>query len=299
MPPATFGDYDRYVKLRDEKQPRKDAIAPAVSIVTVVLNSAATLERTITSVQSQTFKSIEQVFVDGVSTDESIDVIRRLALSHDFWISEKDKGISDAFNKGVAMTRGKNILILNADDWLSPDQIEKSVEALDEASSDFAFGDLIFYERGLPIFRYVGDPHYAKKIHRRWPAVGHPTLLAKRECFARAGLFDTEYRNAMDYEWLLRLHRYGARGTYSSKIVGHMTHDGVSNRQFQRTIREVQSITVRHGRNPLLAKLEADLRYGKTKLSVPIKRFARPAYEIARRSINPAYKTISNTGAVK
>ncbi len=298
MPP-TFGEYDKYVKLRDKMQPPVNMMEPAVSIVTVMLNSAATVERTIASVQSQTFKSIEQVFVDGLSRDESLDIVRRLARPHDFWISEKDKGISDAFNKGVAMSRGKYVLILNADDWLSPDQIERSVETLDETGADFVFGDLIFYEGGRPSFRYVGDPNYSGVIGRKWPAVGHPTLLARRECFVRAGLFDTKYRNAMDYEWLLRLHRRGARGAYSAKILGHMTHDGVSNRQFRRTIWEVRSITVRHGRNPLLASLEANWRYGKTRLSMPIKQFARPAYEFIRQAINPAYRTIPGDSTIK
>ena len=295
MPPQ-LADYENYVKRRDTEQPSAPAALPAVSIVTITMNAAATLERTIASVQAQEFPGLEQIFVDGGSSDGTLEIIRRHARRQDYWISEKDSGISDAFNKGIALSRGSHILILNADDWLSVDQIEKSLKALEKFHADFVFGDLIFYQGDAPLFRYGGDAEYARVIHRRWPAVGHPTLLASRNCFARAGLFDTRYRNAMDYDWLLRLHRAGARGAYSPDLVAHMTHDGVSNLQFRRTIEEVRQIVVAHGRNPALAGLEARLRYWKTRLSQPIKRYGAPFYRLIRRSINPSYKPITISG---
>jgi glycosyltransferase involved in cell wall biosynthesis len=285
-----LADYDVYVKRRDAEQP--PAGRPEVSIVTITMNAASTLERTIASVQSQTYPSIEQIFVDGGSSDGTVGIIRARARAQDYWISEKDKGISDAFNKGVTLARGSFILILNADDWLSPDQIEISLKALRDSGADFVFGDLIFYQGEMSLFRYQGDPDYARVIHRRWPSVGHPTLLAARACFERAGLFDTHYRNAMDYDWLLRLHRAGGRGSYCSAIVANMTHDGVSNLQFRRTIEEIRQIVITDGRNPVLAGLEARFRYWKTRLSQPIKRHGAPLYRLIRRSINPSFKPI-------
>ena len=263
-----------------------------VSIVTVALNAARTLERTIASVQAQSFASVEHVLVDGGSTDGTLDIIRRMARPRDYWISEKDRGISDAFNKGVAMARGRHILILNADDWLSPDQITHSMAALQRSGADFVFGDLVFYEGDRPLFRYGGDPDYAKVIGRRWPSVGHPTLLAARSCFERIGLFDSAYRNAMDYDWLLRLHCAGARGVYCPDVVGHMTHDGVSNLQFARTIEEVRRIVVAHGRNPVVAALEAHFRRLKTQIAQPVKRRGEPLYRLVRRTINPSYRPV-------
>lgn len=279
-------EYDSYATRRGA--PHDDA--PLVSIVTVVLNAVRTLERTIASVQAQSFSPIEHVLVDGGSTDGSLDIIRRMVRSHDCWISEKDRGISDAFNKGVALTRGRYVLILNADDWLSPDQIAHSVAALEKSGADFVFGDLIFYEGDRPLFRYGGDPRYEKVIGRRWPSVGHPTQLASRSCFERIGLFDPGYRNAMDYDWLLRLHRAGGRGVYCPDVVGHMTHDGVSNLQFARTIEEVRRIVVAHGRNPVVAALEANFRRLKTQIAQPVKRHGAPLYRLARRTINPSYR---------
>ncbi|HUN51924.1 MAG TPA: hypothetical protein VMU42_12435, partial [Candidatus Sulfotelmatobacter sp.] len=120
--------------------------------------------------------------------------------------------------------------------------------------------------------------------------ISHPTVLAARECFETIGLFDLAYRNAMDYDWLLRLHRAGRRGVYSAGILGHMTHAGVSNRQFKRTIAEVQAIAIANGRNRLLATVEARVRYLKTAASGPVKRHARPLYQLVRRAINRSYR---------
>jgi glycosyltransferase involved in cell wall biosynthesis len=291
MPAPSLREYDGYATVR-----AREVEPPLVSIVTIVLNAATTLERTIASVQAQSFAAIEHVLVDGGSTDGSLDIIRRMARRQDYWLSEKDKGISDAFNKGVALSRGRYILILNADDWLSPDQIARSVEVLQQSGADFVFGDLIFYEGDKPVYRCVGNPDYARVIHRRWPAMGHPTLLAARRCFERAGLFDTAYRNAMDYDWMLRLHRQGLRGVYCPQILGHMTHDGVSNLQFERTIEEVRRIVIAQGRNPALATLEAGFRRLKTQMAQPVKRHGQPVYKLVRRLINPSYRPVSQLG---
>jgi GT2 family glycosyltransferase len=289
MSPPRLADYDSYATKRGAVVP---GTAPLVSIVTITLNMARTLERTIASVHAQSFSSVEQVLVDGGSSDGTLDVIRRMARPQDFWISEKDRGISDAFNKGVAMARGRYVLILNADDWLAPDQIAQAVGALERSAADFVFGDLIFYEGDQALFRYRGDPEYAKSIRRRWPSVGHPTLLAKKSCFEQVGLFDPTYRNAMDYDWLLRLHCAGGRGAYCADVVAHMTHDGVSNLQFARTIDEVRRIVVSQGRNPAVATLEARFRHLKTAIAQPVKRNGMPLYQLVRQTINPSYRPV-------
>jgi glycosyltransferase involved in cell wall biosynthesis len=289
MSAPTLADYDIYANMRGALPQGADG-RPLVSVVTIALNASHTLERTIASVQAQTFSSTEHVLVDGNSSDGTLSIMRRMARPQDYWLSEKDRGISDAFNKGVALARGRFVLILNADDWLSPDQIACSMSALDKSRADFVFGDLIFYEGDRPLFRYKGDPDYAKMIHRRWPSVGHPTLLAARRCFERIGLFDLALRNAMDYDWLLRLHCAGCQGVYSPAVVGHMTHDGLSNLQFERTIEEVRRIVVAQGRNPALAAAEAKFRLLKTKIAQPIKRRSKPLYQFVRRTINPSYR---------
>lgn len=296
MPPRLV-DYAGYRDRRDREQPSCRLPHPLVTVVSPVLNGAATIERMIRSVHAQSIGGIEHVLVDGGSQDGTVDIVRHLLRPHDYSISEADLGISDAFNKGIAMARGQYIQILAADDFLSPDQIERAVAALTETETDFVFGDVLFYERGRPTFVYVGDRHYARVIHRRMPAIIHPSVLAARHCFERFGLFDPAYRNAMDYDWLLRLHRAGARGVYRSGIVAHMTHDGTSNRQFRRTIGEVKAISVAHGRNRLVAGGEARARLVKTLASHVVKRHAYPLYRLVRRAINWSYvPTDAGTG---
>jgi glycosyltransferase involved in cell wall biosynthesis len=269
---------------------------PRVSVVTVTLNAAATLARTIDSVQGQTFDSIEHVVVDGGSADATLSMLANRLRPTDFWISERDRGISDAFNKGVALARGEMIQFLNADDWLSPDQIERGVAALERTGADFVYGDLIFYEADRPSFRYLGDPDYARKLPLRMPTLNHPTVVARRAAFERIGLFSPNYHQAMEYDWFLRLHKAGGRGVHDPAILGHMTQEGVSNRQFLRTIDEVRRIAVAHGRSALPAYLEALLRGVKTRSSFLVRERSEGLYRLTRRVINRFYRPLGDHG---
>jgi glycosyltransferase involved in cell wall biosynthesis len=265
-------------------------------VVTVTLNVCATLPRTIESIQRQTYRSIEHIVVDGGSTDGTIEILRSSLRPTDCWISEPDRGISDAFNKGVVLSRGEFIQFMNADDWMSPNQVETAVETLQTTGADFVFGDLIFYEEGRPAFRYRGDPDYTRCIENRMPALNHPTILVRRSAFLRIGLFDLRYQCAMDYDWLLRLHRAGGSGVYNGDILAYMSHDGVSNTHFRKTIREVQRIAVEHGRSPLLAEIEADGRLAKTALGREARHRAHPLYHRIRQIINRSYVALPRSG---
>jgi glycosyltransferase involved in cell wall biosynthesis len=265
---------------------------PLVSAVTVTMNAAKTVEKTISSIHNQTYRLIEHVVVDGGSTDGTIDLLKARLRTTDCWISESDRGISDAFNKGIALARGTYVQIINADDWLSSDQISRAVKALSSADVDFVFGDCIFHEGGEPTYRYRGDPGYAASIKKRMPAMNHPSMLVRRDAYGRFGLYSRAYRNAMDYEWLVRAHKRGARGAYDARIVAHMNVDGVSNRLFGRTAREVREASVAHGRNRVAAEFEYRYQISKIWLSQPIKKSCRPLYNAIRSTINLAYQPL-------
>jgi glycosyltransferase involved in cell wall biosynthesis len=265
---------------------------PLISAVTVTLNAGRALERTIDSVQRQTYSSVEQIIVDGGSTDETLDIIKARVRPGDRWISENDQGISDAFNKGIALARGEFVQIINADDWLSPDQLAYGVEVLTETGADFVFGDCICYENGKPTFRYCGDPNYGSSIIKRMPPMNHPSMLVRRGAYQRFGCYSLEYSNAMDYEWLARAHKCGARGVYDPRIVAHMSIEGRSIRLFKQTAREVRRIAVEYGRNRAMAGLEYQYHVAKTALSKPVKRSSKPLYDVIRSTINPAYRPL-------
>jgi glycosyltransferase involved in cell wall biosynthesis len=266
--------------------------APLVSVVTATLNPAATIERAIASVQAQTHPAIEHVVVDGGSTDGTAQILQARLRPDDFWISEKDHGISDAFNKGLALARGEFVQIIGADDWMSSDQIACALEALSQSGADFVFGDCICYESGRPTFRSAGDPDWATAIGRRMPTMNHQTMLVRRRAYERFGLYSLAFRNAMDYEWIARAHALGARGVYDPRIVAHMSVDGVSIREFRRTSREVRAVALLHGRKRSLSALEHGWRVAKTGISRPVKKSCRPLYDAVRSTINPAYRPV-------
>ena len=103
---------------------------PLVSVVTVVRNGVASFRRTAESVWSQTYPAVEYIVVDGGSTDGTRELIESLGDHIDLWISEPDDGISDAFNKGIALARGEVVGLINSDDWYEPDAVAAAVTAL-------------------------------------------------------------------------------------------------------------------------------------------------------------------------
>jgi glycosyltransferase involved in cell wall biosynthesis len=265
---------------------------PLISAITVTLNAEKTLARTIDSIHRQTYAAVEHIIVDGGSTDATLDIIKSRVRPGDRWISENDRGISDAFNKGIALARGEYLQIINADDWLSSDQLAYGVEVLTQTGADFVFGDCICYENGKPMFRYCGDPNYGSSIKKKMPPMNHPSMLVRRNAYERFGCYAAEYSNAMDYDWLARAHGCGARGAYDPRIVAHMSIEGRSVRLFKQTAREVRRIAIQHGRNWAIASLEYQYSVAKTALSKPVQRSCKPLYDAVRSRINSAYRPL-------
>jgi glycosyltransferase involved in cell wall biosynthesis len=289
-PLPTLADY---VGTRRVRFPTGAAASPArISVITICLNAASTISRAIASIHAQRAVDFEHVVVDGGSTDGTLELVRGALRSGDFLLSEPDRGISDALNKGIALAAGEFVQFVHSDDWLAPDQLAIALAAIEQTSAEFVFGDLRFYERERPSFRYVGEPNYAAIIDRRMPNLNHPTVLARRTCFEWIGLFDLRYRCAMDYDWFLRLHRAGGRGAYVPAICGNMNRDGVSNRQFVRTAREVAQIAVAHGRPAPLAYGRMTFQIGKIAAGRVIDRHAKPLYRLIRRQLNPSYQPV-------
>lgn len=228
---------------------------PLVSIITVCRNSALTIERTIRSVLEQDYRAIQYVVIDGGSTDGTLDVISHYRTHVDRSVSEKDNGIADAFNKGIRLSTGEFIQFLNADDTLGADQISRSVAALQaDQSAAFVFGDLRRVDpRTGGEQRVPGDPHYGRYLWYVMKGLHHPTVMARRRLFDTYGEFEERWKIAMDYDWLLRIHRAGERGIYSPGIHAIMFTGGVSDTRSYQAFAEVRDISIRHGCNPAFA----------------------------------------------
>lgn len=260
--------------------------APPVSVVTVCFNAAATLQRTIDSVQRQSMPT-EHVFVDGGSRDATLDIIRARLRPQDRLLSEPDRGISDAINKGLAMARGRYVCILHADDWHAPDQLENAVKAIEASRAPFVFGDVLLYVDGKPWFREQGDADYGRVIRQRMASVPHPSILYARDVFSRVGLYRLDLKLAMDYEWLLRATVLGEMGALAPGVVANMTLDGVSNTRYWRTMKEVSDIAISYGYPPLRSRVQLLARYGKTSAGRTLRTLSPGLYQAARKRINP------------
>lgn len=203
-----------------------------VSIITVAFNSAKTIEGTIQSVLSQDYPDIEYIVVDGGSTDGTVPIIERYQNRITKWISEKDRGMYDAMNKGIAMATGDVIGILNSDDIYMNTHVISDLMALMQAKkAQVVFADLILVDQNddNKILRYYDSSHFhPNKFQHGWmPA--HPTVFVKRELYDVVGPFSTTYQIAADYEMLIRiLAIQRARYAYLPKPVVRMRSGGAS-----------------------------------------------------------------------
>lgn len=203
-----------------------------VSIITVSFNSAKTIADTIESVLSQDFPQLEYIVVDGGSTDGTVQIIEAHQDRINHWVSEKDRGMYDAMNKGIALATGDVIGILNSDDvYMNTHIVSELMELMQSKKAQVVFADLILVDQENPnkVLRYYDSGHFhPNKFKYGWmPA--HPTVFVKRELYDAVGPFATNYQIAADYEMLIRiLAIQRARYVYLPKPVVRMRSGGAS-----------------------------------------------------------------------
>jgi glycosyltransferase involved in cell wall biosynthesis len=192
--------------LQKRSQPGK----PLVSIVTVVFNGAATLEDTIGSVLRQSYDNIEYIIIDGGSTDGTADILRKHDAQLDYWLSERDSGMYDAMNKGIALATGDYLGLLNADDFFASSQaVKKIVEQLISDKLDVVFSQLDIIDQNSParVIRKYRVSRFNTFMLRIGVMPPHPTFYCRRSCYKKLGVapYRTDFRIAADFELLVRL----------------------------------------------------------------------------------------------
>lgn len=213
---------------------------PRISVITVVKNGKEFIRQTITSVVEQTYLNKEYIVVDGASTDGTVEIIKSFDSKIAKWISEKDRGIADAFNKGLAHATGDYILILNADDALAAPDILETVSR-EIISSDFPamlYGDYNILNRRAGTIQSRGSVDFIPQKLRYGLVLPHPCLFTSRRYFEKYGNFDTSFRIAMDYEWMLR----GAlkeRIIHVPILITNIRDGGISTRDQARVTKEI------------------------------------------------------------
>ena len=201
-----------------------------VSLLLTTYNSAENLPVTLQSIQEQTYSPIEVVIADGGSTDDTISLIQQFARNGGLevkWVSERDKGLYDAMNKAFRMSSGDIIAVCN-DRLCTPDAVTKLVRAAEQGGEGCvgAHADLVYVE-GEHIVRkwHMGEG----KLADGW-LPGHPTMFLKREIYEKYGLYDTSYKCAADYEFMIRfLKDERNRLAYVPEVLVSMFYGGTSN----------------------------------------------------------------------
>lgn len=224
---------------------RTAAHRPIVSVVTVTYNSGSTLQRTIDSVRDQGYENLEYIIVDGGSCDDTVEVIQRNLDVVSFWASESDEGISDAFNKGIAMATGDIVGIINSDDMLLPGALQKL--------ADFYSPDIDVY-RGKCMFRdessgfsTVETPSMRIAFDGR-TKVDHPSTFISRRAYEKYGLYDVRLRYAMDLDLLFRFQQKGAKFAFVDEPLTCFTMGGVTfNSDRAERRKEMQFIMEKNG----------------------------------------------------
>lgn len=239
----------------DEAASHDDAHVPLLSVVTATYNSAATLRDTLESVRQQTFRDLEHIIVDGGSTDGTIEILKEYGSSIR-WISEPDRGIYDAMNKGIAMSSGRWIHLLNSDDFYASNNVlEKIVPLL--APNALNYADLI---------RLNTDGSRIRQSYRfrKWPLyisafLPHPSLVVSAEQYRTAGLYDSSFRIAADHDLILRLlDRYPANHIEVEMTV--MRQSGVSATNLDVTMSEFGRVLRKHNLPSILVVILTGIR---------------------------------------
>lgn len=214
-----------------------------ISIVTVVYNNEKTIKEAIECVLSQSYNNIEYVIIDGGSIDNTVTIINEYKDKLGYFISEKDKGIYDAMNKGINAATGDIIGILNSDDLYHNATIIEEIMGhfIKNPELDLVYGDLFYVksENTNKVVRKWVSKQYYGKYFENGNVPPHPSLFVKRKVYEQAGFFNLKFKLAADYEFMLRIfkkHHFTSK--YLNKVIVKMRLGGATNQSFSNIKRQ-------------------------------------------------------------
>ena len=219
-----------------------DVKEPLVSVITPVFNAGDTIEKTILSIFSQSYKNIEYIIVDGASIDNTVQVIKKYDKQISAWISEKDTGAADAFGKAYRMTTGDIIFSLSADDWIKDDVIETIVDTFKKnKKSHFVYGDMVMVSKNKE--KLIGYIDYKANFKIGNPTFNYPSVCYRREVYETYGAFSTDYPLHNDYDFLVRLYMNNVESSYTNKFKVYRLPGGIGESLTLRSLFEIMSIS--------------------------------------------------------
>lgn len=235
-----------------------------ISIITICKNSASTISKCIQSVVQQSYPNIEYLIIDGASNDDTLQIVDNFKDKISTLISEPDKGIYDAMNKGILAATGDYILFLNADDYLISDEIIKTwVELFDSENynADIIYGKVFIFNNATG----DGNVWKAAKISKYSifrGSIPHPATLYSKDAFNKCGLFNTSYQVAGDYEWIVRAYlKFNMKFLRQNIIVSVFNKGGISTNKKYDTIIKNEKNRIRYSYYNLVERLYYNFRW--------------------------------------
>lgn len=213
-----------------------------VSVITAVYNNRDTIARALDSVLAQDHLDVESIVIDGGSTDGTLQILRSYSGQLDVLVSEPDCGIYDALNKGIRRVSGDVVGFLHSDDlFADAGVLSRIAAAFSEPAVEIVYGDLHYVRKDNPerVVRCWRGGHFAeRRLGWGWMPP-HPTLYVRRRVYDQIGLFDTSFRIAADYDFVLRLLGDTERGVrYIPEVLVKMRVGGASNRSLRNIVRK-------------------------------------------------------------
>jgi glycosyltransferase involved in cell wall biosynthesis len=212
-----------------------------ISIITVVWNNKETIKDAIDSVLSQTYKKIEYIIIDGASTDGTVKIIQSYGDKITKFVSQKDKGLYDAMNKGINLATGDIVGILNSDDvYLDINVIQNVIDVFEKKKVDSAYGDLYYVDENnlSKVSRYWKSSDFVQGSFSKGWHPPHPTFFVKKEIYNKYGIFDDNNKISADFELMLRfLERFKISTTYLPQVIVKMREGGASNQSIKNIIK--------------------------------------------------------------
>jgi glycosyltransferase involved in cell wall biosynthesis len=210
---------------------------PLVSIITVCFDSAATLEQTIQSVLAQTYANIEYLIIDAGSSDGTVDLLRKYEDGIDYFVSEPDRGLYHAMNKGLELAQGDYILILNSDDWYEQDCVESLVKARKYAGTSFVSALAQAVDGDGQHISVMRRMHFDDSVRVRMP-LRHETMLIPASVYNAIGNYDESFDIIADYDLTIRMLEAGYTNYEVPKTLLYFRNTGVSNTNITRVMEE-------------------------------------------------------------
>lgn len=194
------------------------------------------------SVGNQSFTGYEHIFIDGGSTDGSRELVEANARRFSYWVSEKDNGIYDAINKGIRQAKGQYCMFLNSGDFLIHDDIlQNAFRIIQKEELDIYYGDVLLEEPGgekwTQTHAPVMDLHFLQER-----TLNHQASFIKRSLFEELGYYKEQYGLAADYAFYLQAFLKGKTFYYINEVMVHYKRDGISSRQMETYMQQMQQI---------------------------------------------------------